>query len=251
MSGKTVMITGAGGCIGSCTARLMAKEGANLILCDRTPEALTSVVHDVKELGVEAIECAFDVRSHAGALDAVREGLAAFGRIDALIAVAGGSAALLDKLSDFVDSDPDTWDFVMGLNVQGSFNCVHAVLPHMIAQRSGRIILFGSIAGVGGLAGRADYSAAKGAISSFTKALAMETGRYNITVNCVSPGAIHRNGVPMEGMTYMGPKGLSSGPEPVAAMCLFLASEDGGYITGQEYQVDGGRTLGSLKPQAK
>ncbi len=251
MSGKTVMITGAGGCIGFCTAKLFAKEGADLVLCDRTEEALAPIVREAEKIGARVKACAFDVRSHAGAQEAVREGMEAFGRIDVLAAVAGGSAALLDKLSDFVDSDPDTWDFVMGLNVKGSFNCAHAVLPHMIAQRSGRIILFGSIAGVGGLAGRADYSAAKGAIASFTKALAMETGRYNITVNCVSPGAIHRSGVPMEGMTYMGPKGLSSGPEPVAAMCLFLASDDGGYITGQEYQVDGGRTLGSLKPQAK
>ncbi len=247
MQDQVVMITGAGGCIGRCTALLMAREGARLALCDRTAEALGPVMDEVTALGAQAIACPFDVRSHEGALEAAAMTLERFGQIDALIAVAGGSAALIGKLSNFVDSDPGTWEFVMGINVQGSFNCVHAVLPHMIGRRSGRIILFGSIAGVGGLAGRADYSAAKGALSSFTKALAMEVGQYNITVNCVSPGAIHRDGVPSEGMTYLGPKGQSSGPEPVAAMCLFLASADGSFVTGQNYQVDGGRTLGSLK----
>ena len=247
MQDQVVMITGAGGCIGRCTAALFAREGARLILCDRTQEALAGVTDEVTGLGAEAIACPFDVRSHEGAVEAVQKGLERFGRIDALIAVAGGSAALLGKLSTFADSQPETWDFVMGINVQGSFNCVHAVLPHMLERKSGRIILFGSIAGVGGLAGRADYSAAKGALSSFTRALAMEVGAYNITVNCVSPGAIHRDGVPIEGMTYMGPRGESAGPEPVAAMCLFLASQDGWFITGQNYQVDGGRTLGSLK----
>ena len=247
MQDKVVMITGAGGCIGRATAKAMAREGAKLILCDLTREALSPILDQVRALGAEAITCAFDVRSHEGAVEAARSGLARFGRIDALVAVAGGSAALINKLSTFVDSDPETWDFVMGINVQGSFNCVHAVLPHMIERQQGRIILFGSIAGVGGLAGRADYSAAKGALSSFTRALAMEVGAYNITVNCVSPGAIHRDGVPIEGMTYMGPWGESAGPEPVAAMCLFLASQDGWFITGQNYQVDGGRTLGSLK----
>jgi len=189
--------------------------------------------------------CVFDVRDYQGAVKAVEDGTEAFGKIDVLICNAGGSAALLNKITPFVDSEPDTWAFVMGLNVQGSFNCVHAVLPQMIERRNGKILLFGSIAGVGGLANRADYSAAKGALISFTKALAMETGRYNIAVNCISPGAIHRTDEPMSHMTYWGPEGNSSGPEPIARMCAFLASDDSEFITGQNYQVDGGRTLGS------
>lgn len=244
-AGSVAMLTGACGCIGRKTAMTLAENGIRLVLCDVVQEPLEKLASDIRAIGGEAICCAFDVREHDGAVSAVREGIMHFGHIDDLICIAGGSAALINKITDFADSDPTTWEFVMGINVQGTFNCVHAVLPSLIAQKNGRIILFGSIAGVGGLAKRADYSAAKGAISSFAMALAMEVGKYNITVNCVSPGAIHRGAEPMEGMTYIGEKGLSSGPEPVAAMCLYLCSEEAGFITGQNYQVDGGRTLGS------
>jgi len=215
------------------------------VLCDISEKGLVPVAEEIRASGGEAMLCVFDVRDYQGAVKAVEDGTEAFGKIDVLICNAGGSAALLNKITPFVDSEPDTWAFVMGLNVQGSFNCVHAVLPQMIERRNGKILLFGSIAGVGGLANRADYSAAKGALISFTKALAMETGRYNIAVNCISPGAIHRTDEPMSHMTYWGPEGNSSGPEPIARMCAFLASDDSEFITGQNYQVDGGRTLGS------
>lgn len=244
-AGSVAMITGTGGCIGKKTALMLAQNGIKTVLCDVSAEPLKPLAEEIRSIGGETLCCVFDVRDYEGVCKAARETKRHFGHIDDLICVAGGSAALINKLSDFVDSEPPTWEYVMRLNVQGSFNCVHAVLPSMIERQSGRIILFGSIAGVCGLAKRADYSAAKGAISSFTKALAMEVGKYNIAVNCVSPGAIHRGTEPMEGMTYMGPKGLSSGPEPVAAMCLYLCSEEAGFITGQEFQVDGGRTLGA------
>jgi len=245
LKGKVVMLTGAGGCIGRATAEHLSHEGAKLVLCDISEKNMLPVVEKIRHDGGEAIVCVFDVRDYEGAVKAVKDGTEAFGQIDVLICNAGGSAALMNKITSFANSEPDTWAFVMGLNVQGSFNCAHAVLPQMIERQGGKIIFLGSIAGVGGLANRADYSAAKGALISFTKALAMEVGRYNIAVNCISPGAIHRADVPTPKMTYWGPEGNSSGPEPIAKMCAFLASEDSDFITGQNYQVDGGRTLGS------
>lgn len=242
--GSVALLTGAGGCIGRETALTLARAGIKTVLCDVDEPRMRKTAEAVCSAGGEAMCLAFDVRDHDAVCNAVKEAETHFGHIDYLICAAGGSAALIHKLSVFADSEPSTWEFVMGINVQGSFNCVHAVLPSMIGRRFGRIILFGAVAGVGGLARRADYSAAKGAISSFAKALAMEVGKYGITVNCVSPGAIHRGEEPMEGMTYIGPKGLTSGPEPVASMCLYLCSEEAGFITGQNYQVDGGRTLG-------
>lgn len=242
---RVVMLTGAGGCIGRATARHLAGEGAKLVLCDLSEAALAPLVEDIHRAGGEAIACGFDVRDYPGVVRAVQHGTEAFGRIDVLICNAGGSAALLGKISPFAESEPETWAFVMGINVQGSFQCVHAVLPQMMARKNGKILLFGSVAGVSGLANRADYSAAKGALISFVKALAMEVGRYNISVNCISPGAIHRTDTPTPHMTYWGPDGNSSGPEPIARMCAFLASDEAEFITGQNYQVDGGRTLGS------
>ena len=247
LNGKVVMITGASGCIGRATALRMAQEGAKLILCDVSEKGVESIMPQLEKLNCETMVKLFDVRDYSKAVECVNEGIEHFGCIDALVNIAGGSAGLLNKLSTFAESEPSTWDFVMGINVQGSFNCTRAVVNHMIERKSGRIILFGSIAGVGGLAGRADYSAAKGALSSFTKALAMELGQYYITVNCVSPGAIHRGDVPISHMTYIGPEGMSTGPEPVADMCVYLVSEKAWFITGQNYQVDGGRTLGSVK----
>lgn len=117
-----------------------------------------------------------------------------------------------------------------------------AVLKSMIKEKSGKIINISSIAALCGLYNRVDYAAAKAALIGMTKALAMEVGEYNICVNCVSPGAIERGGAQMQHMTFLGENGHSGKPKDVSDMVLFLASQD--FITGQNFVVDGGRTLG-------
>ena len=106
----------------------------------------------------------------------------------------------------------------------------------------GHIINMASIAAITGLANRVDYSAAKAALIGMTKALAMEVGEYNVLINCVSPGAIERDGAKWEHMTYIGKNGRAGTPKNIAETVLFLASQD--YITGENIVVDGGRTLG-------
>ena len=112
----------------------------------------------------------------------------------------------------------------------------------MIHNENGKIINISSIAAVCGLYDRVDYAAAKAAMIGMTKALAMEVGEYNICVNCVSPGAIERNGIKKEHMTFMGKNGRAGTPKDISNTVLFLASQD--FITGQNFIVDGGRTLG-------
>ena len=147
-----------------------------------------------------------------------------------------------DAADDTVDAEKETLDFVIDTNLKGAMNCTQAVLRPMIERRYGRIINISSIAAICGLYDRVDYAAAKAALIGMAKALAMEVGEFGITVNCVSPGAIERDGHRMKHMTFLGEEGLGGTPKDIAETVLFLASQE--YITGQNFVVDGGRTLG-------
>jgi len=239
---KLVMVTGAGRNIGRAIALSFAREGADVVVCDISSENVKKVCAEVESLGVKAISGVFDVRDRK-AIFALAEELKPLGGVDILVNNAGGSAALLGKLTDFVNAEEETVDFVLDVNLKGSINCIQAVLPGMIEKKFGRIINTASIAAVCGITQRADYSAAKAGLVGLSRALAMEVGKYNITVNCVSPGAIEHEGqAHQDHWTFIGPDGRGGTHQEVADVVLFLASQ--GYITGQNYQVDGGRTLG-------
>ena len=239
---KTVMVTGAGANIGKEIAMSFAREGANVIVCDYKEENAIQTVEEIRALGAEAMPAVCDVRDRAKIFAYVEEAIKRFGKIDVLVNNAGGSAALLGKLSKFVDAEESTLDFVIDTNVKGAMHCTQAVLKSMIENNGGHIINMASIAAITGLAARVDYSAAKAALIGMSKALAMEVGEYNVLVNCVSPGAINRGGAKWEHMTYIGKTGRAGEPKNIADTVLFLASQD--YITGENIVVDGGRTLG-------
>ena len=241
--GRTVMVTGSGKNIGKEIALEFARNGANVIVCDYNEENALQTVREIEAIGVGAMAAVCDVRDRERIFAHVQDALDRFGRIDCLVNNAGGSAWLLGKLSRFVDAEPSTLDFVIDTNVKGAFHCTQAVLPAMIAQRYGKIVNISSIAATVGLCDRVDYSAAKAALIGMAKALAMEVGQYNICVNCVSPGAIERDGVRREHMTHLGESGRSGTPRDIADTVLFLAGQD--YITGENIVVDGGRTLGT------
>ena len=126
------------------------------------------------------------------------------------------------------------------VNLIGTMLCTYKVLPRMVERKSGKIINLASIAGVSGLPGWADYSAAKAGIIQFTQTVAMEVGKYGITVNCVSPGMIGGEVRENHG-TWLGRSGTGA---DVAGVIVFLASKEADYITGSNYMVDGGRVLG-------
>ncbi|MBQ9778678.1 MAG: SDR family oxidoreductase [Clostridia bacterium] len=240
--GRTAMVTGAGKNIGREIAFAFAREGARVIVCDYNGENAQKTVEEIKALGVDAMAVVCDVRDRESIFSYVAEALERFGSIDFLVNNAGGSAALLKKLTRFVDAEPQTLDFVIDTNLKGAMHCAQAVLPSMITQRYGKIINISSIAALCGLYDRVDYAASKAALIGMSKALAMEVGEYNICVNCISPGAIERGGVKREHMTFLGENGHSGTPQDIADTVLFLASQD--FITGQNIVVDGGRTLG-------
>lgn len=246
-AGRTAMVTGAGRNIGKAIALGFAKQGANVVVCDYNEEAALQTVEEIKTLGVDAMAAVCDVRDRKKIFGFVAEANAHFGKIDYLVNNAGGSAALLRKVSKFVDAEESTLDFVIDTNLKGSMHCTQAVLPGMINQKYGKIIFMSSIAAVCGLDTRVDYAAAKAGMIGMAKALAMEVGEYNICVNCISPGAISRDGksnVPRKRMTFLGDgeTGRFGLPQDIADTALFLAYQD--YITGENIVVDGGRTLG-------
>jgi NAD(P)-dependent dehydrogenase (short-subunit alcohol dehydrogenase family) len=242
---RVAVITGAARGIGRAIALRYAAEGAAVAVDDIDMQGAEAVVGEIVANGGRAAAFDADVTDsdQVGAMvDAV---LSRFGKLDILVNNAGGGAALLGKTAAFRDQSEDVQRWVIDLNLHGTMICSRSVLDHMIERRYGKIINLGSIAGVSGLPNWAVYSAAKGAIIALTKTLAMELGEFGINVNCISPGAIgSQTDRDWTRWTW-----LQRGGEPaeVAAMASFLASDEASYITGVNYLIDGGRTLGPLR----
>ena len=230
--GKTAFVTGAAKGIGRATAIGFAKGGANLILADIAD--LTETYEQVKEINENVMKINFDVSDEAAARSAVAEALEKFGRIDILVNNAG-----IFPHSEFISSSSEHWKKVFDINVLGTMYLSHAVLPSMLENGYGRIVNVGSVAGVYGLSCFVDYSASKGAVISFTKALAKAVSGKGVTVNCVSPGSVAEKGSDStKDFSFVGRAGTY---EEIANVILFVASDAASYVSGQNYLVDGCR----------
>ena len=241
LEGKAAIVTGAAGRIGRAIASRFAREGASVVVSDVNEEKAAQVADEIKASGAAATAIAADVSKSQEVNRMVETALDQFGAIDILVNNAGGSAGLLKRLSLFHESEEEVWDWVLGLNLKGVLLCTRAVIGHMMERQRGKIVNIASIAGTVGIVERVDYSASKGGVISLTKALAMEVGPHGINVNCVSPGAIASGPSNLDKGTYLGRTGR---PEEVANLVLFLASDEADNITGQNYIIDGGRSLG-------
>lgn len=239
-SGKTVVITGAAVGIGYATAIKFAANGANLILFDLNAEKLEELKGKLPDT-VGRVKCIVgDVSDEAFVKSSMEEAISEIGGVDVLI----NNAALWRSFSPFVETPTAVWKKFLDINIMGSVYFCQVVLPHMIAQKSGRIINVASVAGVYGNANMAHYSATKGALISFTRALAKEVAKDNILVNAVSPGSVS----PSDNddydyfretpLSYLGRTGTDM---ENANLIYFLASDEASYITGQNIQIDGGR----------
>lgn len=234
-SSKTVIITGAAVGIGKATAIEFAKEGANVCLVDVDADALRDVEKYLRTLGASVSAYICDVSDEQRVVEVTQEILDRYGKIDILV----NNAGLWRGGKPFAETTSDDWKRRLDVNVLGLMYFTHKVLPNMIENRYGRIINIGSVAGVYGIATMAAYSMTKGAVSSFTKALAKEVADKGITVNNVVPGSVRNEGAGVESeLCYMKRTGKL---EEYAYLICFLASDKAAYISGQDYQIDGCR----------
>ena len=249
---KVAIVTGGGSGIGRETSRLFAREGARTIIADLIIKEASKVADELQVQGHQALAIKVDVTNLEQVNRLAGDVLDKFGQIDILANIAGGSAgpAIKTKHGLFAESTKERWEDMISLNLFGTFNCTRAVINHMIERQSGKIVSFASTAGTVGMQRAVEYSAAKGGIIAFTKALAKEVARYGINVNCISPGII---GSPRvrgmnKDMVQQWEEGIPLGrlgePEEVASVVLFLSSDEASYITGENITVAGGLPLG-------
>jgi 2-hydroxycyclohexanecarboxyl-CoA dehydrogenase len=239
-------VTGGAGGIGAATARRLAAEGARVAVGDLALDGAREVAAEI-----DGLATTLDVTDTASVGAAVAAVAGALGPVDILVNNAG-----TDRFAFFVNTDPDLWDHVLGVNLRGVLACTHAVLPAMQERGGGVIVSVASEAGRVGSQGSATYSAAKAGVIGFTKAIARESARFGVRANAVAPGPIE---TPLlnsaeEQLGELGAR-LKQGmidatavrrigePEEVAAVIAFLASDDASYVTGQTVNVSGGLSM--------
>lgn len=242
---QVAIITGGGGSLGGAIARQLAAEGAKIILFDIRAEFAEKNAYSVAALGGVAEPVGLDITDAAEVRRVVDDVHARHGRIDILVNCAGGSAR--GRMKVFHEQSLDVVRDVIGVNLFGALNCTHAAIRHMVAAKSGNIVNIGSSVAVQGLGLCVDYSAAKGAIISATKSLAKELGPLGINVNCVSPGQVPRlNEQPADAAAFARKHSFLNRvctPDDIASLVRYLTLPEAGFITGQNYIVDGGRSL--------
>lgn len=240
---KTAFITGGASGMGLLAGKNFAAEGANVALLDINKEALDAAVAEITAAGGKAIGIVTDVTKYEQVLAAKEQTVATFGSIDIVLPSAGGhEGRLLNDHTEFKDRDIAVFDFGIDLNLKGAVYAAQVGLQQMAEQNSGVIIFLGSISGVegGGSSGVA-YSCAKSAlITGATKSLAQYGAKYNVRVNCISPGPVLTREAMAKMETLMG---RAADPQEIVDLILYLASDKAAFITGSNILIDGGRNI--------
>jgi 2-hydroxycyclohexanecarboxyl-CoA dehydrogenase len=246
---KIAIVTGAGQGIGRAIATKLAAEGASVAVTDVNEATAKDTAEAIAggEPPGRALAIRTDVTSRESVAAMIEQVRQEFGRIDVLVNNAGW-----DKVGPFTDSDPADWDRIIAINLYGVLNTCHAVLPIMVAQGSGTVVSMASDAGRVGSSGEAVYAAAKGGIIAFTKTIAREMARHQVTANCVCPGptdtpllatAFGDNPKLRESLARAIPLRRLGQPADLANAVAFLASDEAAFITGQTVSVSGGLTM--------
>ncbi len=247
---KVIIITGGGGGIGGATCKRFAEEGTKVAVLDRNLEAAQVVADAITTAGGTARAFACDITDRTGVDAAIAAVEVSLGPIDILVNNAGW-----DVFKPFTKTVPDEWARLIAINLTGALNMHHAVLPGMAERKAGRIINISSDAARVGSSGEAVYAACKGGLVAFSKTIAREHARHNITVNVVCPGptdtalfADYKEGAGnpeklVEAFRRAIPLGRIGEPSDLPGMIAFFASDDAAYITGQVISVSGGLTM--------
>jgi 3-oxoacyl-[acyl-carrier protein] reductase len=242
LDGKVALVTGSGRNIGRATVLKLAAEGAHVVVNSRTNQAeADAVAQEVRAAGGKALSLLADISKKEQVDSMVSRALSEFGRVDILI-----NNAAIRPHKPFTELTLQDWEEVRGVVLDGAFYCTRAVINSMVANHYGRILFFTGEGAFTGGASRAHVSAAKMGLVGLARSLASEFAGQNIRVNVVSPGSIDTSRANPE--WYQGrtpnaagiPLGRQGTVEEIAATCLFLVSDDGGFITGQTIHVNGG-----------
>lgn len=242
---KYALITGASGGIGAATARAFAQAGYGVAIhAHRNVDKLHALAQELSALSVPVLEVCADLSDPVQAKTMVDNVLEKFCQLDILVCCSG-----LSHVGLVTDIDPQQWKTLFGVNVDGMHYCCQAVLPHMVHRKEGCILTVSSMWGQVGASCEVAYSATKGAVIAYTKALAQEVGPSNIRVNCIAPGVIatemnaHLSPEDLEALADETPLGRIGTPEECATCALFLASEGASFVTGQVLAPNGGLVI--------
>ena len=251
---KVAIVTGAGRGIGRGVAMLMAAQGAKVLVVDpgvnvdgsgSDDSVAGQVVAEIRENGGEAAACMESVATMDGGEKIVQTALDNFGKLDIVVTVAG---ILRDRM--VFNMSEEEWDDVIAVHLKGTFSVVKNACVLFRQQRSGRVITFSSTSGLYGNSGQANYGAAKDGIAGFTRVVARDMGRYGVTANAISPSASTRmiTSVPDEARELRTARGISTGasitlrggPEDIAPMVTWLASDEAAHVNGHVFHVTEG-----------
>ena len=246
---RVAIISGAGAGMGKATALAFAQEGAFVVINDVNEESLSNTADEIRSIGGTATAIKGDATKTECANAVAGKALDLYEKIDILFNYVGGSPDGA-PMTLFTEQTEAYWDRTIELNLKSTIIFSRAVLDSMIKQRCGKIINLAAAAGRVGGESMAIYSAAKGGVIAFTKALAKEVARHGINVNCVSPGAIDTPGRTRVRPAEVTKSVMDSIPlkrvgrsQEIASAVLFMASDEASYITGQVLSVDGGMTM--------
>jgi NAD(P)-dependent dehydrogenase (short-subunit alcohol dehydrogenase family) len=248
LTDRVVIVTGAASGIGRATAIRCAEEGANVLACDVTEDALDEAVADANKAATtgEVVAHRVDVSDEQQVADTIADAIGRWGRIDGLANIAGMLRTMRTH-----ETDLDTWNRILTVNATGTFLMCRAALPHLVAAK-GAIVNAASTSTFFGHPWMAAYAASKGAIHSLTQTLAVEYSKDGVRVNAIAPGSVH-SGITAavefpDDLTkdesklvrrIMSPTGFGN-PEDVASVVAMLLSDDGRHITGETIRIDGG-----------
>ncbi len=249
---RVMLVTGASSGIGRACARALGREGARVVAAGRRRERLDEVIAGIARDGGEAIAVLGDARDEATCRDWVAQAVARFGGLDGLVNAAGVLGA-----GSVIDTAPDEWDRMMDTNVRSIYLLTRAAAPELI-RRKGSVVNLSSVAGMRPYAGLAAYCVGKAAVDMYTRCAALDLAPHGVRVNAVNPGVVVTElhtvtrAVPdypafLERSKTTHPIGRVGQPEEVAALVLFLLSDEAGWITGVTYSIDGGRALASAR----
>lgn len=243
LKGQVALVTGGGQGIGAETARLLAAEGAQIVVADWNEETATQVAEEIKAGGGGAVATKADTSKQEDAGRMVELAVKEFGRLDILINNAG-----ITRDSSLLKMEPHQWDQVIAVNLSGVYYCAQAAARQMREQNYGRIVSASSTSAFGNF-GQTNYSATKAGVIGMTSTMAIELARYGITVNAIAPGFIQTSmtsAIPhemREAAIARIPVGRAGEPKDIARMYVFLSLPDSGFITGQVFVIDGGRMI--------